>query len=269
MILRRPPVAALAVALLACVFALFFLVPFAGLFWRAVDDPRARDALGDPAVGTALRLSLLTTTASVTLSLGFGTPVAYLLARRRIPGGALLDALLDLPIVLPPTVAGVALLTAFGRRGLLGGPIESLTGLSLPFTVAAVVVAQLFVAAPLYVRAARAGFEAVDPELEAIARTLGASRLHVFRRITLPLARGPLLAGVVLCWARALGELGATLIFAGSLAGRTQTLPLAVVAAFEGGPLGLPGAVALSLVLLAVALFLLFTLRLVAKRGLA
>ncbi len=269
MTLRRPSAATLAVALLALVFALFFLLPFAGLVWRAVEDPRAREALGDPAVGTALRLSLVTTAVSVALSLLFGTPVAYLLARRRIPGGPVLDALLDLPIVLPPTVAGVALLTAFGRRGLLGEPIEALTGLSLPFTVLAVIVAQTFVAAPLYVRAARAGFEAVDPELEAMARTLGASRAHVFRRITLPLARGPLLAGLVLCWARALGELGATLIFAGSLAGRTQTLPLAVVAAFEGGPLGLPGAVALSLVLLAAALVLLVTLRLIAKRGLA
>ena len=269
MTLRRPSGITLAVALLATVFALFFLLPFAGLIWRAIEDPRAREALGDPVVGTALRVSLITTLISVALSLLFGTPVAYLLARRQIPGGAVLDALLDLPIVLPPTVAGVALLTAFGRRGLLGEPIEAFTGFALPFTMLAVIVAQTFVAAPLSVRAARAGFEAVDPELEAIARTLGASRAHVFRRITIPLARGPLLAGAVLCWARALGELGATLIFAGSLAGRTQTLPLAVIAAFEGGPLGLPGAVALSLVLLAVALLLLGTLRLVAKRGLA
>lgn len=266
---RRPTVSTVAVALLATIFALFFLLPFAGLIWRAIDDPRTREALGDPSVGVALRISMLTTSVSVALSLLFGTPVAYLLARRDIPGGMLLDALLDLPIVLPPTVAGVALLTAFGRRGLLGEPIGALTGLALPFTMLAVIVAQTFVAAPLYVRAARAGFEAVNPELEAIARTLGASRAHVFRRITLPLARGPLLAGLVLCWARALGELGATLIFAGSLAGRTQTLPLAVVAAFEGSPLGLPGAVALSLVLLVVALLLLGTLRLVAKRGLA
>jgi len=266
---RRPSGTSVAVALLALVFALFFLLPFAGLVWRAVDDPRAREALGDPAVGTALRLSLLTTAGSVTLSVLFGTPVAYLLARRRLPGGAVLDAFLDLPIVLPPTVAGVALLTAFGRRGLLGEPVEAWTGFALPFTTLAVVVAQTFVAAPLYVRAARAGFEGVDPGLEAVARTLGATRAQVFRRITVPLARGPLLAGLVLCWARALGELGATLIFAGSLPGRTQTLPLAVIAAFEGGPLGLPGAVALSLVLLAVALALLVGLRAVAKRGLA
>ncbi|TAJ20185.1 MAG: molybdate ABC transporter permease subunit [Dehalococcoidia bacterium] len=265
---RRPSPMTLAVAVLGTVFALFFLLPFVGLVWRAIDDPRAREALGDPSVATALRISMLTTSVSVTLSLLFGTPAAYLLARRQVPGGAVLDALLDLPIVLPPTVAGVALLTAFGRRGLLGEPIEALTGLALPFTMLAVIVAQTFVAAPLYVRAARAGFEAVDPELEAIARTLGASRAHVFRRITLPLARGPLLAGLVLCWARALGELGATLIFAGSLVGRTQTLPLAVVAAFEGGPLGLPGAVALSLLLLATAVALLAVLRLAAKRGL-
>lgn len=269
MTFRRPSGITLAVALLATVFALFFLLPFAGLIWRALDDPRAREALGDPTVGAALRISFVTTAISVALSLTFGTPVAYLLARRQIPGGAVLDALLDLPIVLPPTVAGVALLTAFGRRGLIGEPFEALTGFSLPFTMLAVVLAQTFVAAPLYVRAARAGFEAVDPELEAIARTLGASRTHVFRRITIPLARGPLLAGAVLCWARALGELGATLIFAGSLAGRTQTLPLAVIAAFEGGPLGLPGAVALSLVLLIAAVLMLATLRVVAKRGLA
>lgn len=266
---RRPSGTSVAVALLALVFALFFLLPFAGLVWRAVDDPRAREALGDPAVGTALRLSLLTTVCSVALSVLFGTPVAYLLARRRLPGGAALDAFLDLPIVLPPTVAGVALLTAFGRRGLLGEPVEAWTGLALPFTTLAVVVAQTFVAAPLYVRAARAGFEGVDPALEAVARTLGATRAQVFRQVTVPLARGPLLAGLVLCWARALGELGATLIFAGSLPGRTQTLPLAVIAAFEGGPLGLSGAVALSLVLLVVALVLLVSLRAVAKRGLS
>lgn len=269
MIPRRLSGSGLAVAVLATVFALFFILPFAGLIWRALGDPRAREALGDPSVALALRVSFVTTSISVTLSLAFGTPVAWLLARRQVPGGPVLDALLDLPIVLPPTVAGVALLAAFGRQGLLGGPIEVLTGASLPFTMLAVVIAQTFVAAPLYVRAARAGFEAVDPELEAIARTLGASRAHVFRRITVPLARGPLLAGAVLCWARALGELGATLIFAGSLAGRTQTLPLAVIAAFEGGPLGLPGAIAISLVLLSVALLMLATLRLVAKRGLA
>jgi molybdate transport system permease protein len=169
--------------------------------------------------------------------------------------------------VLPPTVAGVALLTAFGRRGLLGEPIEAWTGFTFGFSTTAVIMAQLLVGAPFYVRAAKSGFEATDRMTERVAFTLGASRLRTFFRITVPAAWPGLLAGVVLCWARALGELGATLIFAGNMQGETQTMPLAVISAFEGSSPGLPGAIALSLILLAVALVVLVVFRLVSRRA--
>lgn len=256
-----------AVVFLSLAFAAFFLLPLAGLIQRAIEDGRTWDLLNTQQVRQALVLSLWTSTLTAGLAVLFGTPVAYFLARARFRGQSLVDALIDLPIVLPPTVAGVALLTAFGRRGLIGEPIESWTGYTFSFTSTAVVMAQLLVAAPFYVRAAKGGFEALDPQLERVAYTLGASRLRTFFRITVPQAWPALLAGVVLCWSRALGELGATLIFAGNLEGRTQTMPLAVISAFEGSSLGLAGAIALSLILLVVALFVLVLFRLVARRA--
>ncbi len=254
-------------AVLVGAFALFFVLPFAGLIDRAIDEPRTWELLRTAQVRQALTLSLWTSAVTVVLALLFGTPVAYLLARARFPGHAVVDALIDLPIVLPPTVAGVALLTAFGRRGLLGEPIEAWTGLTFGFTTTAVIMAQLLVAAPFYVRAAKSGFEATDAITERVAYTLGASRLRTFFRITVPQAWPALLAGIVLCWARSMGELGATLIFAGNLEGKTQTMPLAVLSAFEGSSLGLPGAIALSLILLAVALVVLVLFRLVSRRA--
>ncbi len=254
-------------AVLVGAFALFFVLPFAGLIDRAIDEPRTWELLRTSQVRQALTLSLWTSAVTVVLALLFGTPVAYLLARARFPGHAVVDALIDLPIVLPPTVAGVALLTAFGRRGLLGEPIEAWTGLTFGFTTTAVIMAQLLVAAPFYVRAAKSGFEATDAITERVAYTLGASRLRTFFRITVPQAWPALLAGIVLCWARSMGELGATLIFAGNLEGKTQTMPLAVLSAFEGSSLGLPGAIALSLILLAVALVVLVLFRLVSRRA--
>lgn len=253
--------AGVAVAVLVLVFAVFFVLPFAGLVDRALEDGETWRLLRTAQVRDALILSLWTSTLALALALVFGTPVAYLLARARFPGHHLVDALIDLPIVLPPTVAGVALLTAFGRRGLAGEPIETLTGFTFGFSATAVVMAQLLVAAPFYVRAARAGFAATDPDLERVAYTLGASRLRAFFRIVVPQARPALAAGAVLCWSRALGELGATLIFAGNLQGKTQTMPLAIISAFEGSSLGLAGATALSLILLAVALAVLVTFR--------
>lgn len=241
------------IALLTGAFALFFLLPFAGLVARAVADGQVWSLLRSAEALDALRLSLVTSTVTVVLAVVFGTPVAYLLARARFTGRAVVDALIDLPIVLPPTVAGVALLTAFGRRGLVGTPLEAAFGVTFTFTTVAVVMAQTLVSAPFYVRAAKSGFEAVDPQFERVAYTLGASRARTFLRIVVPQARPALLAGVVLCWARAMGELGATLIFAGSLRGRTQTMPLAILDAFERSALGLPGAVALSLLLLIAA----------------
>lgn len=260
----RADIVALALLLvLGLVFALAFALPLAGLSARALSDGRVWELATSGPVRSALGLSLWTATLSTTLAVVLGTPVAYWLARTHVRGRSVLDALVDLPIVLPPTVAGVALLTAFGSQGLVGEPLADLTGIRLTFTTAAVVMAQLLVAAPFYVRAARSGFAAVDPQLERVAYTLGASRVETFVRITIPQARGAILAGVVLCWARALGELGATLIFAGSLEGRTRTMPLAIIDAFERSTLGLSGAVSMSLVLLVVAFVVLFLFRLV------
>jgi len=267
--LRAPADRAIApvIALLTLAFALFFVLPFAGLIDRGLRNGHVWSLLNTAQATDALILSLWTSTLTVLLAILFGTPVAYLLARHRFPGKALVDAFIELPIVLPPTVAGVALLTAFGRKGLIGEPIDRWTGFTFGFSTTAVVMAQLIVAAPFYVRAAKSGFERLDAQMERVAFTLGASRARTFYRIILPQAWPALLAGVVLCWARALGELGATLIFAGNLQGTTQTMPLAIIQAFEGSTLGLDGAIALSLLLLAVALAVLVLFRLAVARN--
>ncbi len=252
-------------ALLIALFALFFLLPFAGLLERGLRDPDAWDAVTSATARDALALSLWTSTLALAIAIVTGTPVAYWLARARFHGKGAVEALIDLPIVLPPTIAGVALLTAFGRNGLLGEPLDSWFGLTLGFSTTAVVMAQLFVGAPFYVRAARAGFASVDAQYERVALTLGASRLRAFVRIVLPLSWPSLAAGAALCWARALGELGATLIFAGNLQGETQTMPLAILSAFESAS-GLTAAVALSLLLLIVALVALAAFWLISPR---
>ena len=254
--LRSPRADIVALALLVGlggISAIYFVLPFAGLGERALSDGRVWELTRSSEVRAALVLSLWTSVLATLLAMVLGTPVAYWLSRSSFPGRSIVDALIDLPIVLPPTVAGVALLTAFGTRGLIGEPLDELTGIRFTFTSTAVVMAQLLVAAPFYVRAARAGFTSVDPQLERVAYTLGASRVETFVRITLPQARAALTAGIVLCWARAMGELGATLIFAGSLEGKTRTMPLAIVDAFERTTLGLSGAVSLSIILLVVA----------------
>jgi len=216
------------------------------------------DALRRPIVLEALRLSALTSLLTLALALVLGTPIAYLLARRDFPGRALIDSLIELPMVLPPAVAGIGLLMAFGRRGLFGPALESV-GITVGFTTAAVVLAQLFVAAPFYVRAARAGFELVDRELEEAARTMGASEWATFRYVTVPLIFPALLGGAVMCWARALGEFGATIMFAGSFAGRTQTMPLAIYERYGAGDL--TSALTLSVILLATSLVILLAVR--------
>jgi molybdate transport system permease protein len=174
----------------------------------------------------------VTSVAAAALCVLLGLPGAYVLARRRFPGREWLDTVVDLPITVPPVVAGVGLLLLFGRMGLLGRYLEA-AGIRIAFTPLAVVLAQAFVALPFFVKAARAGFQALDPELEQIALTLGADRWQVWRHVTLPLCRPALLAGITLAWARAMSEFGATLMFAGNLPGRTQTLPLAVMSAME------------------------------------
>jgi molybdate transport system permease protein len=229
---------------------LFLAVPVIGLVARAVLGGGLLAALASPVVLEALRLSLITTAVSLGLTLIFGTPLAYMLARRSFPGSSLVETAVDLPIVLPPSVAGLALLFVFGRQGLIGGTLEAF-GLSIPFTTVAVVLAQTFVAAPFFVRAARAGIAGVDADTEDAARVDGATERDVFRWVTVPLAGSALAAGAVMSWSRALGEFGATIMFAGNIEGRTQTLPLVVYAEFGGGDLDASVAAAAILVLAA------------------
>jgi molybdate transport system permease protein len=238
-------------------------VPLAALFWRAFDSGELAKNITSDMVIHAMRLSAITSTMSLSLAIVFGTPVAYLLARREFPGKFLVDLLVDLPIVLPPTVAGVALLVAFGRRGVLGQHLDHV-GIELAFTTTAVVLAQLFVSAPYYIRTVKAGFESVSQEYEGVAATLGASPMRIFRRIVLPLAWPSVVAGAILCWARGLSELGATLIFAGNFENRTQTMPLAIIGVFDAGR-SINVAIALAVILVMAAAALLLLLRLVAR----
>ena len=249
-----------AVVGLTTVLILFLALPVVTLVVRALAGGALAAALGNPVVLDALALSLATTAVSVTLAVVLGTPLAYVLARRRFRGASLLEAVIDLPIVLPPSVAGLALLLVFGRRGVLGGSLEML-GLTISFTTLAVILAQAFVAAPFFVRSARAGFAAVERDLEDAARVDGAAERQVARWITVPLASSALAAGLVMSWARALGEFGATIMFAGNVEGRTQTLPLVVYGEFQAGHLDSSIAAAAILVLAAFGV-------LVAVRGL-
>jgi len=231
--------------------ATFLGLPVVVLVVRALLDGPAAGVEVAPAVLDALGLSLATTAASLVITIVLGTPLALLLARRRFRGVGLLEAIVDLPIVLPPSVAGLALLYVFGRRGLVGEPLAAL-GISIPFTTVAVVIAQVFVAAPFFVRSARAGIAAVERDLEDAARADGASEPQVVRRVTLPLAGAALAAGLVMAWARSLGEFGATIMFAGNLTGRTQTLPLVVYGEFQAGHLEASSAAAAILVVAAL-----------------
>jgi len=247
----------------ALLMTLFLGVPVAALIWRALTGDQLADNLTTALVLDALRLSAITSTVTLVIAVLIGTPLAWLLARRDFPGKTLVDMLVDLPIVLPPTVAGVALLVALGRRGVVGETLDE-GGVQIAFTTVAVIFAQLFVSAPFYIRTVKAGFEAVEPVYEGIASTLGASPLRSFIRVTLPLAWPSIVAGAILCWARALSELGATLIFAGNLRGETQTMPLAIIAAFESGR-SIEVPIALSVILVAAAAILLLLLRVVAR----
>ncbi len=247
---------------LAAIALLFLALPVAALLARAV----LGGAIGSAPAGAvmeALGLSLLTSSLSLLVVAILGAPLAWVLARRSFRGKALAETLVDLPIVLPPTVAGLALLLAFGRRGVLGPSLEVL-GIGIPFTTLAVVVAQVFVAAPFFVRAARAGFLAVDRDLEEAAAVDGASGTRVVRHVTVPLAAPALGAGLALAWARALGEFGATIMFAGSIAGRTRTLPLLIYTEFQDS---LAAAVAAASVLVMAAIAVLLAVRLTAWRA--
>jgi molybdate transport system permease protein len=248
-------------ALLSAVLAALLLIPTLVLLLRGLGADFWPTLLS-PAVLSALRVSALTSGASLLLTVLLGTPAAWLLARRRFPGRALLETLLDLPITLPPVVAGVALLLTFGSSGVLGAPLK-LAGIDLAFSPAAVVLALLLTSAPFYLRAARAGFSAFDPDIEAAALVDGAGPWAAFRRVTLPLALPFLLEGLVLAWARSLGEFGATILFAGSLQGRTRTISLAIYSAMESD---LRPALVLSAIMVIFAFSTLLLLRLLANR---
>jgi molybdate transport system permease protein len=236
----------------------FLALPVVALLLRAIQSGALGSALAGRAVLDALTLSLASTAAALLLIVVFGLPLAFVLARASFRGKAVAEALVDLPIVMPPSVAGLALLFAFGRNGL-AGPTLDVFGVSLPFTTPAVVVAQVFVAAPFFVRAARAGFRTVETHVEEAARIDGATESAVLRRITLPLAAPALGAGLVLAWSRALGEFGATILFAGNLEGRTQTLPLLVYSQFQDS---LEAALAASTILVLAAFGVLVAVRL-------
>jgi molybdate transport system permease protein len=235
----------------------FLALPVVAIFTR-VPPGRLLRLLSNPVVTDALVVSLKSTAVAEALILLFGTPLAYLLASRRFPGRAVLVTVVELPLVLPPAVAGIGLFAAFGRSGLLGSTLDAL-GLQIPFTLAAVVLAVTLVASPLYVRTAIAAFEAVDPDLVAASRTLGAGPVRSFFRVALPLAGGGLAAGAALAFARGLGEFGATIMFAGSLRGVTQTLPLAI---YEQFSLDFDSALAMGALLVVVSVVLLVTLKL-------
>jgi molybdate transport system permease protein len=252
--LSRPPVVAMVGAGVA---ALFFIVPLAGLVWRAPWSSSWR-ILSSHDARAALVLSLETSLAATFIAVVFGVPLAWVQARVDYPGRRVVRALTLLPMLLPPVVGGIALLLALGRHGLVGQYLDHV-GVHLPFHVPGAIAAETFVAMPFLVLTVEAAFRSTDRRMEDAARTLGASRVSVFRRITLPAIRPSLVAGALLCWARALGEFGATITFAGNLQGKTQTLPLFVYVTLEGS--NPDAAYVLSLVLLAVALVVLVALR--------
>ena len=242
-------------------FFLFLGIPLTALIIR---EPPALfwNLIKQPEVLQALQLSLVTTFVSIFLTVIFGLPVAYVLVRTRIPGRRFLQTLVTMPTVLPPVVAGVALLITFGRFGLIGQYLTPL-GISIPFTTVAVVMAQMFVSSPFFVNSARAGLEQLDPRYESAAHTLRASEFYTFRRVILPLIRPILLTGAGLAWVRALGELGATITFAGSFPGVTETMPIAV---YNAANIDIDSAVALSVVLMAISFAVLISMQIGQKR---
>jgi molybdate transport system permease protein len=253
---RRISVVAAAAVFAGALFLALLILPLLSLLIRTPPADLAR-RLTNPLIVQALRLSLVTTSASTAAVLVLGLPIVYVLALHEFPGKRALEVVIDLPMVLPPTVAGVGLLLAFGRAGLAGRVLSAL-GITVPFTTLAVILAQMFVAGPFLINTVRAGFEEVDAKYVRAAATLRASPAYTFFHVVLPLSYPALLAGAAMTWARALGEFGATITFAGNLPGRTQTLPLAVYIALESN---LDVAVALSVILLLVSFGLLLALR--------
>lgn len=258
---RRFSFGSTAVSALAIIALLFLSLPLLSLAVRAVSN-RAWENVPGSAIPDAISLSFITTLFTIGLTALFGTPLAYVLARYRFPLKRLFGVLVELPIVLPPAVAGLALLITFGRRGLLGPTLSAIGVSSIPFTSLAVIMAQTFVAAPFFIRSAQVGFQSIPKEVEDAAKVDGAGGLSLFFYITLPLASRSLGAGMVLCWARAIGEFGATILFAGSLQGRTQTMPLLIYNMIERD---IDGAIWTGLILIGLALFALLLSRLLSR----
>jgi molybdate transport system permease protein len=251
---RTTPGAFIVLAILGIAF---IALPLGGLIQRTPWS-RAADVLTSDSSLTALRLSIVVATSAAVLSLVLGFPLAWALSRSSFPGRWVVRGLVILPLVMPPVVGGVALLAVFGRRGFLGAPLYDAFGVQLTFTTPAAVIASAFVSFPLAVLALEAGLRSLDTRLEDAAATLGGTRWYVLRRVTIPMLAPQIAAALVLCWARALGEFGATITFAGNLQGRTQTLPLAVFERLQTDP---EGAIALSLLLVAVSLAVIVGLR--------
>jgi molybdate transport system permease protein len=248
---RRAPTPAVVVGIVG--LTVFFVLPLLGLLWRAPwSDVGA--VLGDENARAALRLSLVCSLSATALSVLFGLPIAWLIARTEFWGRSVVRALAVLPLVLPPVVGGVALFYAFGRRGLVGQWLEQAFGFELPFTVWAAILAETFVAMPFFIITVEGALRGLDTRYEDAAATYGAGRWTVMRRVTLPMIGPSMVAGMALTWARALGEFGATITFAGNFQGRTQTLPLAIYLAFENNE---PAGIVLSLVLVAVSILVL------------
>jgi molybdate transport system permease protein len=254
---RRYSIYALSLPLL-----LFFTLPVVLLFFRVTPE-QWFSGLRQPQVAQAIAVSLKTTLISLLVTILFGTPLAYLIGRHKFRFKRVLDTLIDLPTVLPPSVAGVALLILLGRRGPIGGAMEAL-GLQIAFTQAAVVIAQVFISAPFYVRSASIGFASIETELEQAAQLDGANRWEVFRFIILPLSEHALLTGSMMSWSRALGEFGATIIFAGNFPGRTQTMPIAIYLGFE---VDLNIALTLSVILVSVSFVSILLVKTLARPG--
>lgn len=251
----------LALFILIALFLLILIFPIASLFLKITPEEFV-SSLSEPVVVDAMVLSLITATISTIIVITLGTPLSYVNSRVKYRGRSIIDTLTDLPIVLPPAVAGLALLMAFGRKGVLGSYLN-IFGIQLAFTTAAVILAQVFVASPFYIRQARASFEAVDPIYENAAKTLGASRLQVLMKITIPIASSGLVSGAILTFARALGEFGATLMFAGNYQGKTQTMPLAIYTTMQSN---MYDAISLAIILVVISFAVIMTVKYVTKR---
>jgi len=262
-ILSRAREAALkaALALLLIIAITFIALPVVALLLRSPLDTTFR-SLYDPIVMDALRLSLMTTTVTTVIVVFMGTPIAYVSARFRYFGKELADSLIDLPVIMPPAVAGIALLMAFGRMGVLGRHLDAF-GVSIAFTTLAVIMAQVFVSSPFYIRQARTSFEDVDLAFENAARTLGASRVYTFFHVILPIAINGLISGAIMAFARSLGEFGATIMFAGNFQGRTQTMPLAIYTAMQGD---LDVSICIAIILVAISFVIIVLVKILTRR---